>query len=149
MQTQSVTINFTGGIVSPGYLKEILEIALEARVSHVRFGLRQQLIVDIPPAQVALFNKLCKAKNIVAFKSNDAQPNIVSSYPSAGIFTSDSWVREGVYKDIFDLFNYTPQLKVNICDSKQSFVPFYTGHLNWVSSSSQHFWHLYIRFPKT
>jgi rubredoxin len=149
MQIQSVTINFTGGIVSPGYLKEILEVAQEARVSHVRFGLRQQLIMEVPAAFYEVFKRACTEKGITAYRQKEALPNIVSSYPAAAIFTTDSWMREGVYKDIFDSFHYTPQLKINICDSQQSFVPFATGHINWVSSHSQHFWHLYIRFPKT
>ena len=148
MQTQSVTINFTGGIVSPGYLKEILEVAQEARVSHVRFGLRQQLIMDVPALFYDVFKTACTEKGIIACRQKEALPNIVSSYPAADIFTTDSWMREGVYKDIFDSFHYTPQLKINICDSRQSFVSFSTGHINWVSSPSQHFWHLYIRFPK-
>lgn len=148
MQTQTFIINFTGGIVSPGYLKDILEVAREARVSHVRFGLRQQLIVEVPAAQIGSFKEQCSEKEIIARKVKEAHPNIVSSYPAADIFTSDSWMREGVYKDIFDSFHYTPQLKINICDSQQTFVPLFTGHINWVSSSSPHFWHLYVRFPK-
>jgi rubredoxin len=149
MQTQSVVINFTGGIVSPGYLKEILEVAQQSGVAHVRFGLRQQLIMEVPVKHFESFNKSCRAKNSIADKAKEALPNIVSSYPAAGIFTSDSWLREGVYKDIFDLFNYQPQLKINICDSQQCLVPFFTGHINWVTSFSEHFWLLYIRFPKT
>lgn len=149
MQTQAVTINFKGGIVSPGFLKEILQVALETRVVDVRFGLRQQMIMNVPSKQFETFSQLCKLKNIVFYKSKDALANIVSSYPAAGIFTSDSWLREGVYKDIFDLFNYPSELKINVCDRLQCFTPFYSGHINWVSSSSDHFWHLYIRFPKT
>jgi len=149
MQTQSIVINFTGGIVSPGYLKEILEAAQAARVSHVRFGLRQQLRMDVPSNFFKAFLQTCNEKNITVYKAKEAVPNIVSSYPAAGIFTTDSWLREGVYKDVFSLFTHTPQLKINICDSKQSFVPLFTGHINWVSSSAEHFWHLYIRFPKT
>jgi len=149
LQTQSVTINFTGGIVSPGYLKEILEIAATARVSYVRFGLRQQMIMDVPANYAEAFIKACEVKNIVVYKSREALPNIVSTYVAAGIFTVDSWLREGVYKDIFNLFDYTPQLKINICDSRQSFAPFFTGHINWIASDAQHFWQLYIRFPKT
>jgi rubredoxin len=149
MQAQSVTINFKGGIVSPGYLKEILQIAQETRVADVRFGLRQQMMMDVPGKYFDSFKQLCESKSIVFYKSKEAPSNILSSYPAAGIFTSDSWLREGVYKDIFDLFNYPPQLKINICDRLQCFTPFYTGHINWVSSSSDHFWHLYIRFPKT
>ena len=149
MQTQPVIINFKGGIVSPGYLKELLETAQQVRVSHVRFGLRQQLIMEIPLKYLEEFNQLCQSKNIASYKLTESLPNIVSSYPAAGIFTTDSWLREGVYKDIFDLFNYAHQLKINICDSQQCFVPFFTGHINWIASSSAHFWHLIIRFPKT
>lgn len=149
MQTQPVIINFTGGIVSPGYLKELLEVAKQSGVSQVSFGLRQQLLMEVPSKHFDHFNQLCQAKNIVVYKSKKALPNIVSSYPAAGIFTFDSWLREGVYKDVFDLFNYAPQLKINICDSQQCFTPFFTGHINWVSSSAENFWHLYIRFPKT
>lgn len=149
MQSQPVTINFKGGIVSPGYLKEILQIAREARVNDVSFGLRQQLIMEVPSKHFEKFSELCALKNISFYKAKEARPNIVSSYPAAGIFTQDSWLREGVYKDIFDLFNYASQLKINICDRLQCFTPFYSGHINWISSSSDHFWHLYIRFPKT
>jgi rubredoxin len=149
IQTQTVHINFTGGIVSPGYLKDILEIASTAKVSNARFGLRQQLILDVPIKHFALFETTCKDRGISYYRKKDALPNIVSSYPAAGIFTTDSWLREGVYKDVFNLFTYTPTLKINICDSNQSFVPFFTGHINWISSASTHFWHLYIRLPKT
>lgn len=149
MQSQSVTINFKGGIVSPGYLKEVLKTAKDSRVTDVRFGLRQQMVMDVPVKYFEIFKESCETKNIIFNKSKETPPNIVSSYPAAGIFTADNWLREGVYKDIFDLFNYSSQLKINICDRLQCFTPFYTGHINWVSSSSDHFWHLYIRFPKT
>jgi rubredoxin len=144
-----IYINFTGGIVSPGYLREVLEIAADAKVKNVRFGLRQQLILEIPVKQFAAFSNACASKNIQFAKKKEAFPNIVSSYPAVDIFSSDTWVREGVYKDIFNLFDYTPAIKVNITDSNQNFVPFFTGHVNWVSSGSAHFWYLYVRFPKT
>jgi hypothetical protein len=135
MQSQTVIINFTGGIVSPGYLKEILDVAQAARVSHVRFGLRQQLIMEVPGQFYETFRNACSEKGIIAYKMKDALPNIVSSYPAADIFTTDSWMREGVYKDIFNSFYYVPQLKINICDGRQSFVPFFTGHINGVMQS--------------
>lgn len=147
--TELIYINFKGGIVSPGYLKEVLDIAASAKVEHVGFGLRQQLMMEVPQKGFASFNKACKEKNIQFDREQVTIPNIVSSYQAAGIFTTDSWLREGVYKDVFNLFDYTPKLKVNICDSTQSFVPFFTGHLNWISSDSSHFWYLYIRLPKS
>jgi rubredoxin len=149
MASETIYINFTGGIVSPGYLKDALEIAANAKVKNVRFGLRQQLILDIELKELASFTEKCHAKDIAFATKKQACPNIVSCYPAVDIFTSDSWVREGVYKDIFNSMDFVPKVKVNICDSHQSFVPFFTGHVNWVSSTSTHFWYLYIRFPKT
>src|SRR4051812_3850462 len=147
--TEIIYINFTGGIVSPGYLTEILEIAASCKVTNVCFGLRQQLIIYLPAKHLDNFSNDCVKKNIAFACKKDATPNIVSSYPATGIFVNESWLREGVYKDIFNSFDYEPALKINITDSKQSFVPFFTGHINWVSSDLVHFWYLYIRFPKT
>ena len=148
-QTQTIHINFTGGILSPGYLKSVLEAAAAARVTQVRFGLRQQLILDVPGNHFAKFEAECKLRLISFYRKKETPPNIVSSYAATGIFSHENWLREGVYKDLFDLFDYTPSLKINICDHSQSLVPFFTGHINWISSANQHYWHLYIRFPKT
>jgi len=145
----TVTINFTGGIVSPGYLKDILETAAACGVEDVSFGRRQQLRMEVPARFATNFEKHCEAKDIRFFKGRDVLPNIVSSYPAANIFTADTWMKEGVYKDIFYALDYTPELKINVCDSSQSFVPFFTGHINWIASPNVHYWYLYIRFPKT
>ncbi|WP_018615535.1 rubredoxin [Segetibacter koreensis] len=147
--TETIYINFTGGIVSPGYLKKVLEIAALAKVNNVRFGLRQQILLDIPVKQFPTFSHACVENNIEFARKKEAHPNIVSSYPAVDIFTTDTWVREGVYKDIFNSFDYIPKVKINITDSNQTFVPFFTGHVNWISSASSHFWYLYVRFPKT
>jgi len=148
-QTNSVSFNFTGGIISPGHLKEILEIATAAKVLHVCFGLRQQLIMEVAAKYFLNFENACKEKGVIFFKTQKEQQNIVSSYPATDIFTGEGWLKEGVYKDVFDSFDHQPLLKINICDSNQHLVPLFTGHLNWVSSPSQHFWYLYIRFPRT
>lgn len=147
--TQSIVINLKGGIVSPGYLKDILDIASAAKASHASFGLRQQLMMDIPAHHYESFKQQCADKNIVFYENSDERPNIMSSYGAVNIFSQETWLSEGVYKDVFDLFNYEPRLKINICDSKQNLTPFFTGHLNWLSSSHAHFWHLYIRFPES
>lgn len=139
--THTFPINFTGGIISPGYLLEILDTASAAQATHIRFGLRQQLLVDIPDKCVTSFKSQCAEKQI-----NFADtPNIMSSYPAAGIFIHNSWLSEGIYKDVFNLFDYAPVLKINICDSQQTFVPLFTGHINWITSPNLHYWYLYIR----
>ncbi|RPE09300.1 rubredoxin [Chitinophaga lutea] len=146
-QSQLIRINFTGGIISPGYLLQLLEIAEAAKAGEVRFGLRQELFLEIAQTQLQKFAAACKTYHISWQPAEDGAPNITSSYPGANIFVADSWLTEGIYKDIFDLFNYQPSLKINICDSQQTFCPFFSGHLNWVSSPHQHYWYLYIRRP--
>jgi rubredoxin len=148
-QSTTIIINFKGGIISPGYLKDILDIASELRIPHVRFGLRQQMMLDVSNDKLSYFEKCCSQKNIGFIKGKNTTPNIVSSYNAADIFTTDSWLKEGVYKDVFDLFSFQPKLKINICDGKQSFTPLFSGHLNFIASTHNHFWYLYIRFPST
>ncbi|MBC8054014.1 MAG: rubredoxin [Sphingobacteriaceae bacterium] len=58
-------------------------------------------------------------------------------------------MREGVYKDILDLFEDKPKLKINLADNNQTFIPFFTGNLNFIASDTSNYWHLHIRFPKT
>ncbi|MBC9913000.1 rubredoxin [Chitinophaga varians] len=142
-QTHTISVNFRGGIIPPGVLLDLLEVAAEATVTHIRFGLRQQLLLNVPDKQLSAFQAACNDRQI----DFSAHPNILSTYPAAGIFLHDTWLVEGIYKDVFNQFDYLPALKVNICDSKQTFVPLFTGHINWISSNTTHYWHLYLRLP--
>jgi rubredoxin len=145
-----VSINFRGGIISPGDLYNILLAAEKIKVQYVRFGLRQQLLIDLESYSIPDFTEELEKLNISFETDSSKFPNIISSYPAEDIFIRNTWLSEGVYKDIFDAIDYTPTLKVNICDSNQSFTPMLTGNINWIAASeSQHYWHLIIRFPKT
>jgi rubredoxin len=145
---ETIKINFCGGIISPGELYNILVAVGHAGVLQVKFGLRQQMLIDT--IQPALLMKELELLGVKYECDADEFPNVVSSYPAEEIFITNTWLSEGVYKDIFDLFDYQSQLKINISDSNQSFTPMLTGNINWVASpTAQHFWHLFIRFPKT
>lgn len=146
----TIKINFKGGIISPGDLFDILVASEKAFVSSVKFGLRQQLLIDVSDeAKHILLNEL-NLLNINFEIDSDGYPNIISSYPAEEVFITKTWLSEGVYKDIFDGIDYQPKLKINISDSNQSFTPLLTGNINWVAATaSPHFWHLFIRFPKT
>lgn len=146
----TIKINFRGGIVSPGDLYNILVAATRARIRYVSFGLRQQLIMKVPADTCDSFCTELKKLNFFYECDLDNFPNIISSYPAEEVFITNTWLSEGVYKDIFDGFEHEPALKINISDSNQSFTPMLTGNINWVASASaSHFWHLFIRFPKT
>jgi rubredoxin len=148
--TFTIKINFRGGIISPGDLYNILVAATRAGIYFVSFGLRQQLLIEVPRETIYSFTEELKNLNVFYETDKDDYPNIISSYPAEEVFINNTWLSEGVYKDILDLMDYEPRLKINVSDSNQSFTPMLTGNINWVASpSAQHFWHLFIRFPKT
>jgi len=145
-----IKFNFRGGIISPGELYNILVASTRAGIHYVSFGLRQQLLIDVPLEVLPMMENELEKLGIFYETESDDFPNITSSYPAEEVFIHHTWLSEGVYKDIFDAIDYQPRLKINITDSNQSFTPMLTGNINWVASATdQHFWHLFIRFPKT
>jgi rubredoxin len=142
-------INFRGGIISPGDLYNTMVAASRSGVYYVSFGLRQQLLIDAPAESINVLQKELKCLGAFFEIDEDEFPNMMSSYPAEEVFIQNTWLSEGIYKDIFDAFDYHPRLKINVTDSNQSFTPLLTGNINWVASSSAHFWHLFIRFPRT
>ncbi|QCR22875.1 rubredoxin [Pontibacter sp. SGAir0037] len=145
----TIKINLTGGIVSAGDLYHILEAAEKAQVEHIRFGNRQQLFFSVAEEKLWELQQDLMAADIIFELNKDLHPNILSSYVTEDVFYHANWLREGVYKDILDLFDYRPQVKINLVDSEQAFVPFFTGNLNFIASETSNYWFLYIRFPKT
>jgi rubredoxin len=145
----TIKINFKGGVISPGELLNILNAVKKAGIGNVSFGLRQQLLIEAGMEDFPVLHDALKNLGIDFEVNSEKFPNIISSYPAEEVFISKSWLSEGVYKDIFDNFDYKPTLKINVSDSKQSFTPLLTGNINWIAAGHQHFWYLVIRFPKT
>ncbi len=146
----TIKINFTGGIVSPGDLYNILVAAGNHGCSRVRFGLRQQLILESEAVVQPALQQELSTLGVISESNLDAYPNITSSFCAEEVFITRNWLSEGVYKDILQGFDFRPELKVNISDSNQSFTPLLTGNINWVASpATPHYWHCFIRFPKT
>ena len=140
-----IKINLPGGIASPGFLKKILTAALHAQVANVRFGARQQLLLTVHYEDMKSFEKELKQLEISYEVNSERLPNIISSYCGEDVFRTGQWLHANEYHTVLDSFDYTPALKVNISDSNQSFTPFFTGNLNFISSGEPHFWYLYIR----
>lgn len=148
--TSVIKVNFKGGIISPGDLYNILVAAESSGLTEVRFGLRQQMLLEYTEETAGKLERELTALGITFEKDPERFPNIMSSYPAEEVFINNTWLSEGVYKDIFDAFDFMPRLKVNISDSKQSFTPLLTGNINWVASVDKpHYWHCLLRFPKT
>ncbi len=144
-----VKINLSGGIVATGDLYAIVEAAEKARVAEMQFGVRQQLFCKVQNRYGVEFLRELAAAGIFYETEKERNPNIVSSYVTEGVFSKSAWVSEGLYKDILEGFDHRPGVKINLVESSQSFVPFYTGHLNFISSSLNNHWHVVVRRPGT
>ena len=107
-----IKINFRGGIISPGELYNILVAASKAGIYYVSFGLRQQLLIDVPSETAHLLMEELKSLDIPFENQTDEFPNIISSYPEEEVFINNTWLSEGVYKDIFDSIDYQPRVKI-------------------------------------
>jgi rubredoxin len=143
----TVKINLPGGIVAPGDLYSIVEAAEKARVEEMQLGTRQQLFVKVADKYGPEFLRQLDLAGIFYETEKEVFPNIVSSYVTDGVFGRQGWVSEGLYKDILGGFDFRPGLKINLVESSQSFVPLFTGHLNFISSPVNNHWHLVIRRP--
>ena len=145
----TIRINYLGGIVSPGELRDLLIALKICEVRHIRFGLRQQLIFHLSYLHELTFKQRMEVLGIDYYIDTNPHPNVVSSYVSEEVFQQGNWLSEGIYKDIFDTIDFNPRLKINISDSGQSFTPFFSGHINFISSDVPNFWYLYVRKPKS
>lgn len=148
-KTSVIKINLPGGIVSAGDLFSIVTAAEKAQLEEVQFGIRQQLLLKPSEKNRLKLIKALKETGIAFEENEDKYPNIISSYVAENVFDNASWLSEEVYHDILDQFDFKPQLKLNLVDKDQNFVPFFTGNINFVSSPLNNYWYLYIRFPKT
>ena len=144
-----VKINLPGGIVAAGDLYAIVGAAGKARVEDMQFGGRQQLFCRIADRYGEDFLRELDLAGIFYETEKERYPNIISSYVAADVFGKLQWVSEGLYKDILDGFDFRPRLKINLVDVGQSFVPFLSGHLNFISSLINNHWHLVVRLPGT
>ena len=145
----TIKINLTGGVISAGDLMQIALEADKARVDKIQFGARQQLYIEVLVKLSEQFTTALSKLGIQFEINEENYPNIVSSYVAENVFHNAGWMSEGGYKDILETFNFRPQLKINLVDSGQSFIPFFTGNLNFISSGISNYWFLFLRFPKT
>src|SRR5664279_136870 len=145
-----IKVNFKGGIVPHNELYNILLAAGKSGLLYVRFGLRQQLLLEVEIEELDNLTAELEILGIMYEVNKEEFPNIISSYPAEEVFIINTWLKANVYDEIFESFGYTPRLKINISDANQTFTPLFTGNINWVASPGDpHFWHLSIRFPKT
>ncbi|MDI5948138.1 rubredoxin [Flavobacterium yafengii] len=134
-----------GGVISPGELREIVNMGLEQGLDSISFGSRQDIIF---PKDFTAVDKEKVGKNLFVHPNEKSGNNIVSSYVSTDIFRNTPWLTGNKFLYILEQFKQHPKLKVNITDPKQQLVPLFTGHINFIASDHEDYWFLYIRLPK-
>lgn len=134
-----------GGVISPGELREIVNMSLEQGLKAFSFGSRQDIIF---PQGFNLIDKEKIGKHHFVFPNEESGNNIVSSYVSTDIFRNTPWLTGNKFLYVLEQFKEQPALKVNITDPKQQLVPLFTGHINFIASEHEDYWYLYIRLPK-
>jgi len=134
-----------GGVISPGELREVVNMAADQGLDSISFGSRQDIIF---PKGFKALDKEKMGKHHFVFPDEKSGNNIVSSYVSTDIFRNTNWLTGNKFLYILEQFKDQPKLKVNINDPKQQLVPLFTGHLNFIASEHEDYWYLYIRLPK-
>ena len=133
-----------GGVISPGELKNIVNLCLEQGLKNISFGSRQDIIF---PNGFKYTESENNAKLHIVYPNEQSGNNIVSSYVSTDIFRNTPWLTGNKFLYVLEQFKEQPVLKVNITDPKQQLVPLFTGHINFIASEHEDYWYLYIRLP--
>ena len=134
-----------GGVLSPGELKQVIELAEASGQKEILFGSRQDILIPSGKEEkkpLESFPEL--ALDVVS--ERDFQ-NIVCSYVSADIFKNTPWLNGVKYLYVLEEFKYIPKLKINITDPKQQLVPLFSGQLNFVASEHEDYWYLILKLP--
>ncbi|XMO86469.1 rubredoxin [Algibacter sp. AS12] len=133
-----------GGVLSPGELKYICEAAEGLGLDAISFGSRQDIIFpeEIDESKFDQFNKIQFVK-----PKRDGIENIASSYVSAEILPSTSWLTSDRYLYVLEQFKHDPKLRINVIDPKQKLVPLFTGNVNFIASDHEDYWYLFVRLP--
>lgn len=149
MQTSQSTdlyrVMIKGGVLSPSELKQIVEMAEAMGLDFIHFGSRQDILFPLSENQAEVINRFPRLT--VEPVVNRNYQNIVCSYVSADIFPTTPWLRGATYLYILEQFRYTPRLEINITDPRQRLVPLFSGELNFIASSFEDYWYLYLRMP--
>lgn len=139
-----------GGILSPADLLKIMDLSRSLGNKFVLFGSRQDIMFPANGADEQTIERAFRPLNTDYELGSDSSvyQNIVSSYLAVNVVETTIWVKEDTYHVVIDNFDYRPKLKINIVDPVQSIVPLFTGELNYIASSEENYWYLYIRDPR-
>lgn len=145
-RNQLVRVFVKGGMITPQIFMTVLEASEMAGNYFVHFGSREDILFPVEPSILPRIEKYLTAHHVdFEYGKRDAYQNVVSSAIALDITANTSWLNLDKYLSILKSFDFTPRLKINITDPKQSMVPLFTGHLNYIAAERADYWYLYIR----
>ncbi len=138
-------VDVKGGVLSPVELQRIINHAQDLGLDTFHFGSRQDIIFPLKDKKgdtIAVHNSFDSS-----FFASESQQNICCSYVSIDIFNATVWLRGTTYLYVLEEFRHKPELRINIVDPKQQIVPLFTGDLNFIASSYEDYWYLFLKLP--
>ncbi|MHA7057942.1 rubredoxin [Aquimarina sp. M1] len=139
-------VNIKGGILSPSELQRIIVYAEDLGLETFHFGSRQDIIFpSIDPTGNALVEHPSFHPDLFAPKT---EQNISCSYVSIDIFNATVWLRGTTYLYVLEQFRYKPKLKINITDPQQQMVSLFSGDINFIASTNEDYWYLFLKLPE-
>ena len=90
-----------GGVISPGELREVVNMAMDHGLDSISFGSRQDIIF---PKGLNLSSKEKIGKHHFVFPNEKSGNNIVSSYVSTDIFRNTNWLTGNKFLYILEQF---------------------------------------------
>lgn len=143
-----VRVFVKGGIISPGDFLKMIQTANELGANYIHLGSRQDVLFPLKDKNLETLSNTFEAIDTEYDTDGEEFQNIVSSYPALDIMPTTHWLASHTYHYILDTFDYRPKLKINIADPVQNLVPLFTGNINFVASSIDNYWYLYLRFSE-
>lgn len=143
-----IRIYIPGGVMSHDELMDIIALAKKFKIRSIQLGLRQDINILINRYYLDDIKLYLDNTDFDYEIDSRLGRNIVTSYAANGIFESENWLTEGTYLDILDLFDYKPQLRINVVDPNQGLIPLLTGNLNFIASKTNNYWYLRMDLPE-
>ena len=141
-----VRVFVKGGIISPGDFLKMIQTVDTLGTSYIHLGSRQDVLFPLKNKNLESLDSTFNTIDTPYDTDGEEFQNIVSSYPAIDVMPTTHWLASHTYHYVLDTFDYKPKLKINITDPVQRLVPLFTGNINFVASSIENYWYLYLRF---
>jgi rubredoxin len=147
-KSELVRVFVKGGIISPGDFQKIIQTANELGTSYIHLGSRQDILFPLKDKNLEVLEQTFRSIQTAYDTDGEEYHNIVTSYTALDVMPTTHWLASHIYHYILDTFDYKPKLKINITDPVQSLVPLFTGNINFVASTQDNFWFVFLRFSE-